>query len=355
MAKSDFKPGLETLRGLAALVVAMSHGRCAFVELDSAGSVADRLLGLFQPASAVVVFFVLSGYVLGRSLLRDTNYLAFAVRRLLRILPAFILSVLFAYFVVSSVRIDPAPASTTAFFQSVFWPVPTWGDVYDNLLLINSHVNGPTWSIWPELVGSAILPVVVAIHRKTPQKFQWLAFAIVTVVLAFSQIRLFLYFYAGYFVAPRISAVIVKRTIARSVVLVGGLALLIAFGHDPIDFKSRTIIPSSIGATLVIAAIASTRYRVLEIGLLRFLGQVSYSFYLLHWPIFYLCVMAFLKTGLLSAGLAANLIVMSVSIGVALVVAWLSYWFIERPFMRLGSGDLSAAIAINPRRVSSPG
>lgn len=345
MGKPEFKPGLETLRGLAALVVAMSHGRCAFVEPDGTLNITELTLGIFQPASAVIVFFVLSGYVLGQSLSRDTNYLAFAGRRLLRILPAFIVSVLFAYLVVSSVRIEPAPASTSAFFQSVFWPAPTWGDVYDNLLLNNSHVNGPTWSIWPELVGSAILPVVVIIHGKAPQKYQWLVFAILAVVLAFSQVRLFLYFYAGYFIAPRVSSVVVEGPIARSMVLLGGLALLIAFGHDPVDFKSRTIIPSAMGATLLIAAIASTRYRLLEISPLRFLGRVSYSFYLLHWPVFYLCVIVVLKMAPFLAGAAANLVVMGVSIGATLVFASLSYRFIERPFMRLRSTDLSTVIA----------
>lgn len=345
MAKSEFKPGLETLRGLAALAVAMSHGRCAFVEPGGAQNVTDLVLGVFQPASAVVVFFVLSGYVLGRSLSGDTDYVTFAVRRLLRILPAFVVSVLFAYLVVSSVRIEPAPVSLAAYFQSVFWPAPAWGDVYDNLLLNNSRVNGPTWSIWPELVGSAILPVVASIHGKASAKYQWLVFAILAVVLAFSQFRLFLYFYLGYFIAPRISGVIVERPIARSMVLAGGIALLIAFGHDPVDFKSRTIIPSGMGATLVIAAIASTRYSLLEIGPLRFLGRVSYSFYLLHWPIFYLCVIVALNTAVFPASVAGNLVLMSVSIGVTLVFALLSYRFIERPFMKLRAFGSSAAIA----------
>src|SRR5579872_6779691 len=125
MTKPEFKPGLETLRGLAALVVAMSHGRCALVDSAGGRNMIDLALGVFQPASAVVVFFVLSGYVLGRSLSIDTNYIVFSARRLLRILPAFIASVLFAYFSVRLVRIEPAPASTTAFFQSVFWPPPT--------------------------------------------------------------------------------------------------------------------------------------------------------------------------------------------------------------------------------------
>lgn len=320
------------------MVVALSHGRSAFAEPGGASNVVDFLLGIFQPASAVVVFFVLSGYVLGRSLSNNANYLTFAIRRLLRILPAFIVSVLFAYLAVSLLRIEPAPSSLSAFFQSVFWPAPTLGDLYDNLLLIDSRVNGPTWSIWPELVGSAILPIVVFIHEKTPQKYRWPLFAILAIVVAFSQLRLFLYFYMGYFIAPQISTVIAERPIARSVVLFAGLALLIAFGHDPVNFKSRTIIPSGIAATLLIAAIASTRYGLLEVGPLRFLGRVSYSFYLLHWPIFYLCVMAFMKT----SGATTNLFMMGISIAATLVFASLSYRFIELPFLRLRPVNLGS-------------
>lgn len=344
MTKSEFKPGLETLRGLAALVVAMSHGRSAFVEADGPLKVTDFLLGIFQPASAVVVFFVLSGYVLGQSLSSNPSYLTYAVRRPLRILPAFVVSVLFAYLAVSSVRIEPAPASTTAFFQSVFWPAPTWHDVYDNLLLNNAHVNGPTWSIWPELVGSAILPFVVMVHGKVPQKYQWGTFAILGVTLAFTQ-GLFLYFYFGYFIAPRVANLISSRPIARGMVLLGGLSILIAFGHDPVNFKLRTILPSALGATLLIAAVASTRYRLLEIEPLRFLGRVSYSFYLLHWPVFYLCVIVLLKPAQFVSGAVANLIAMIVSIAVALVLASLSYRFIERPFMSLRPAWLSASVA----------
>lgn len=101
------------------------------------------------------------------------------------------------------------------------------------------------------------------------------------------------------------------------------------------DFKARTIIPSGIGATLLVAAIASTAYRVLDVAPVRFLGRVSYSFYLLHWPVFYLCVVVALKFAGNSAPWLGNLTMMVVSIAVALAVAWLSYLFIERPFMKI--------------------
>src|SRR6266481_367997 len=129
MVRSEFKPGLESLRGLAALIVAINHGQSAMIEPDGAPKAFDWIIYHLNPGSAVVIFFVLSGYVLGASLSSDTNYISYAVRRALRIIPAFAFSVLFAAIALSLVRPDPPPAAVTAFFQSVFWPAPAWRDV----------------------------------------------------------------------------------------------------------------------------------------------------------------------------------------------------------------------------------
>lgn len=334
MGKGEFKPGLESLRGIAALVVAMSHGRSAFIHQDG-NSIVYFAINIFQPPSAIVVFFVLSGYVLGGSLAKNPDYPAFVVRRLFRILPAFLFAVLFAYAASTIVRIDPAPQILTPFFQSIFWPAPTWDDLWNNLLFQSFRVNGPTWSIWPELMGSAILPLVFFIHAKIPSRHQWWLFAIVATIFAFSQLRFFLYFYGGFFLVPRIALVIARYPMTRTIVLLSGLAILVAFGSAPVDFKARTIIPSGIGATLLVAGIASTAYRVLDAAPIRFLGRVSYSFYLLHWPIFYLCVIVALKGAGGSELPFGNLTLMVVSIAIALVAAWFSYRFVERPFMKI--------------------
>jgi peptidoglycan/LPS O-acetylase OafA/YrhL len=64
-ALSSFDPRLESLRGLAALLVCVHHGMTVFV--DNANLVVmDALLFAFNSAAAVIFFFVLSGYLLGR-------------------------------------------------------------------------------------------------------------------------------------------------------------------------------------------------------------------------------------------------------------------------------------------------
>ena len=106
---SSFDPRLESLRGLAALIVCVNHGMSVFT--DSARLVVmDAMLLAFNSAAAVIFFFVRSGYVLGRALERDSALVPYLVRRLLRLFPAFVVMVLFAFACERLFRIDPIPS-----------------------------------------------------------------------------------------------------------------------------------------------------------------------------------------------------------------------------------------------------
>ena len=335
MANSDFKPGLESLRGVAALIVAINHDRWAMVEPDGAPKAFDWIIYHLNPGSAVVIFFVLSGYVLGTSLSSDTNYIGYAIRRVLRIIPAFVFSVLFTAIMVSVVRLDPPPADATSFFQSMFWPAPTWTDVWNNLLFVDFRVNGPTWSIWPELVGSAFIPVVFVIHVRFAKFPQWLIGGLVLAAMVASPYcRYLIYFYAGFFAVPRLVPLVAGRPLARTAILLLGMVVLTLFGNGNSSYSLKTILPPAFGAMLLISAIASTSYQALESSPLRFLGRISYSFYLLHWPIFYLCAIAVLSCpSIVPVGFLGTLVIMVASIAATIVAADISYRLIERPFM----------------------
>ena len=335
MTRSEFKPGLESLRGLAALIVAINHGQSAMIVPDGAPQAFDWIIARLNPGSAVVIFFVLSGYVLGTSLSADTNYVGYAVRRVLRIIPAFAFSVLFAAIAMWLVRPNMPPAAATAFFQSVFWPAPTWSDVWNNLVFADFRVNGPTWSILPELVGSAFIPVVFMIHARVGKPLQWLVGGLVLAAMVASPYcRYLIYFYAGFFAVPGLVPLVAGRPLARTLILLLGVVMLASFGNGNSSYSLKTIVPPAFGATLLIAAIASTSYYILESAPLRFLGRISYSFYLLHWPIFYVCAIAVLACpGIVPVGFGGNLVIMVLSIGVTIVAAGISYRLIERPFM----------------------
>lgn len=340
MGRSDFKPGLESLRGIAALAVAVAHSMSALPATSSIQAIIDgSLLRVITPSSAVVIFFVLSGYVLGQSFAAKPDYREFVIRRVFRIMPALIASLLIAFCIRIALSVD-APPETTGYFRTNWWPTPTLQDLWNNLVFADFRVNGPTWSLWPELIGSALLPILIYMHLKTPPKYRWVLFAFLATAIAFTPMRLLLYFYGGWFIADRVSIALEERPAARFVVLTIGLGLIVYFGPDPITFKMRTIVPSGIGAALLVAAIASTRYSVLETAPLRFIGRISYSLYLLHWPVFYAVTVLLLQAA--PSSLAGNPTIGATTLAVAIPLSALAHRWIELPAIALGRKLITA-------------
>jgi peptidoglycan/LPS O-acetylase OafA/YrhL len=342
-----FEPRLESLRGIAALIVAGAHGMMTFSAPSERppvlATIHDGLFGtLTHPGSAVLFFFVLSGYVLGQSLKRDANYVRFIVRRAFRIMPAFLLSVFFAYACVTLIRIDVPPADLTEFFKRPFWPMPTIDQLKDNLVFRSSWINGPTWSISWEIIGSIFLPVLVYLHSKTHEKYQIALFLAASTLIAFTHVRganipVVEYFYAGFFLTPRIASWMPDSWLCRAVVFVVGYWIVLRSGTGDAS-KFFTIGPASVGASMMIGAVLSSQdfLNWLRLGPLRFLGRVSYSFYLFHWPVFYLTAIAFISADVLPHGMTGNWIICLASIAFALGRSVLIHRWVELPSVELG-------------------
>ena len=146
---------LDGLRGLAAMAVALGHCNTIATGYDiwtkdisdfpkmSMTDIIGRLGHVIFPAdAAVVIFFVMSGYVLWGSLLkRSPSFVSsgvpFLIHRIYRILPASILTVLILGF----------------FLQA------SGQDVVLNAFLLNRHLNlnGNLWTLQVEIAASVCL------------------------------------------------------------------------------------------------------------------------------------------------------------------------------------------------------
>jgi peptidoglycan/LPS O-acetylase OafA/YrhL len=88
-----FIPRLESLRGLAALTVAVLHATSSLIQ-EPARGVLDQIgypviRALTNGYGAVIAFFVISGFVLARSIERNFFQASqFALKRILRLVPA---------------------------------------------------------------------------------------------------------------------------------------------------------------------------------------------------------------------------------------------------------------------------
>jgi peptidoglycan/LPS O-acetylase OafA/YrhL len=335
---SSFDPRLESLRGLAALLVCVHHGMSVFTD-NTPLVVMDTLLFAFNSAAAVIFFFVLSGYVLGRALERDGAFVPYLVRRLFRLFPPFVVVVLFTFACEQLFRIDPIPSGLTAGFQRMFWPQPTWDALWDNLLLKSFTVNGPTWTLFVELLGALMLPFVVTAHRSVVQRWRWALFVATATLLAISPYHALLWFYFGFFLAREVGALLAGRRWLAAITFVVGLIGLGAAGVSPEFYAVGIVIPSAIAAALMIGAVTSSR-ELLQwtmVAPLRFLGRISYSLYLVHWPIFYVfALLAVMCRPILPIHLWGNLAVTVTSTIVAVGFAALSYRFVESPSIKAG-------------------
>jgi peptidoglycan/LPS O-acetylase OafA/YrhL len=335
---SSFDPRLESLRGLAALIVCVHHGMSVFAD-NPRLAVTDALLFAFNSAAAVIFFFVLSGYVLGRALERDGTFVTYLARRLFRLLPPFVVVVLFTFACERLFRIDPIPSGLNPGFQRMFWPQPTWDALWNNLLLSSFKVNGPAWTLFPELMGALMLPLVVAVHIRIEPQWRWVLFVAIATLLAISPCHTLLWFYFGYFLANETAALLAERRRLAAVTFVVGLIGLEMAGTNSEFYAVGIVIPSAIAAALMIGAVAASRELLqwTTVAPLRLLGRISYSLYLVHWPVFYVCaLLAVICRPIVPTDIWGNLVVTVTSAIVAVGLAALSYRFVEAPSIRAG-------------------
>src|ERR1700704_5016768 len=132
-----FIPRLESLRGVAALTVVAYHVWGQFSDKPSAGWDAAAfyaLRWLSNGTGAVVGFFVISGFVLARSLEANPDPVRFVRNRIFRLVPAAAAAVALLTFLHWRFGFFVG-------YEGDFAPV----NVILNMLMIKSDINGPMW------------------------------------------------------------------------------------------------------------------------------------------------------------------------------------------------------------------
>jgi peptidoglycan/LPS O-acetylase OafA/YrhL len=303
----DFYPRLEALRGIAALSVAAFHSwqsrwhdiagdTRSFLSAATTDSLFDQAVALAlrivgNGHGAVILFFVISGFVLTGSLVRGPQARVRGGTR-------FLLARLF--------RIYPAVFATVAIFALVFWAfgasfgkAQSYGPValLENALLVDTSINGVMWTLQLELIAGPLLLIAY---------FGFLRFGITIVVALFcilaalsfwgpwmraigspnmfGTIHAFIPGMIAFLIAPRLlrSCTPRRATLVLAIACIGFLA-------------SRPVLSwTSSWAVLAEATFGATVVAVLALGrpgafaalfdwrLIRFFGRISYSFYLLH-------------------------------------------------------------------------
>jgi len=155
----------DDVRLIAALTVLVAHSPLAY-----GGAIDIRLGGFFAGSLAVHVFFAISGYLIAQSWFTDPDLTRFLARRALRLVPALLVVVLAAMFVIG-------PVFTTLDLGAYFASAEMWSYLGNAALMLQYKlpgvfesqpepqlgVNPPLWSLAYEalcyigLVGAAVV------------------------------------------------------------------------------------------------------------------------------------------------------------------------------------------------------
>jgi peptidoglycan/LPS O-acetylase OafA/YrhL len=341
-----YRPDIDGLRALAVALVVLFHSGVSVLPGGFIG---------------VDVFFVISGFLITTIIyeeIRDTgfSYPDFYRRRIRRLMPA-----LFAVILVSAIGgyLLLFPAELVAFAKSLIATVLSVSNVFfwreHGGYFANNAVEVPllhTWSLAVEEQYYLVWPVIILICYRVAKSNGVAVGTLIVFVssLALSESIARTSFSASYYLLPTrmfelaagsFLSVIWDRVgvlsrYVKTPLGVSGLCLIGASAcllNEQSNFPGLNALYPTAGAMLLILSgrgEPTLVTRALSCKLPVFLGLISYSVYLWHWPLVVVTKLMGIPT---SAGTTAALITGS------FVLGWLSWRYIERPFRNSRPGE----------------
>ncbi len=337
-----YRPDIDGLRGVAILAIVLTDAGFGAVPGGQTG---------------ISVFFVVSGYLVTAAMRADRARLSIAdfyERRARRLLPA-LLAVVGASLVAGALLLQDTEvaglsrsALAALLMASNFW-LARVGEA--------AGATAPLAHLWPLSVLAqlyVLLPIGAALcawsgngRRSAPMNVALATLASLVVALRAGpadglllQHRLW-EFGVGSLLAMLPLAASAPRRLAEPVAAVGAVAVIAPVFLMPVapaGASGLMAIPAVAGsAALLWANRSGTRVGgLLGAAPLVFVGMISYSLYLWHWPVL---VFARAAWGTLAPGATLA------CLGLALVLATLSWYFIEQPF-RYATGPIRSRGAV---------
>lgn len=306
---------LDLIRGIAALLVCVCHFRHALPESIRALAKHGEL--------GVYAFFVISGFIIPFSMARGNYQLqhlaAFWRKRLLRLQPTYLVAVLVTFILSygsAQLRGESSGFSAAEMF---------WSTIY---LHIPSE-NPVIWTLIVELKYYVLISCLFPALFSSDARWRiatFLGLALLSALpIAREETKFLPYFllgFAGCYFALNLCA-------RREFVALALTALAAAWIH-------ATLLPLCVAAVTLLVIHLNPRA---DFKVAAFLGTISYSLYLLHFPL----GVKFINALSPRVAESYHVLLFLLAIAVSIFTAWVVYFFVEKP-----SSEASQRVKFRP-------
>jgi peptidoglycan/LPS O-acetylase OafA/YrhL len=367
---------LDSLRGIAAMSVVIFHCMISFKIFHAANYNSNYENGFVRFASesplkllwsgkeSVLLFFVLSGFVLSISFLngRAFSYHIFAVKRFARLyIPYIAIMTVSVILTISLFEYKNVDGLSSAFDGRWNHSVP-WQVILAYIFMIGydtSNVNGVVWTLFHEMRISIFFPLLMfiiikfnAIKSSVISGFVlvslWIVFHLISVKKIWLISLISVYFketayYAWFFVMGAILSkyrievskyIQLLKPINKTILIIGSIVLINSkWVYYYIQFEHPIIseLLTGIGIVLLLAIVISSTVaqKILLVKPMLFLGKISYSLYLIH-------MLVLMALSILLSNFIGVVTAIALTPIVSIPVAWITYKCIEEPSIVIG-------------------
>lgn len=313
---------------------------------------------IFDADFAVKGFFAISGFLVTQSYLASSSIREYAEKRLRRIYPAYLASVLLSL----AIGVYATTLSLAEFFTSP----QTLKYLVANAVFLNflqttlpsalaenpiQMLNGSLWTIKVEVALYFCVPATVYLYRK----FGSTSSAVVLILLSITWVYFFVHVHSGitgaaiarqfpgqlsYFVAGSLLSVNAQMLSRIKWIAAASLVALLSTDNPYVR-----LVLDPIAYSAIVIFLSTSAFKSLNFGKY---GDISYGIYLYHFPIIQLLIFLGIFKSNAWLGVVATFFL-------AILAALVSWHAVEKPLLRRGSHYVViAAGSQNPHARTSP-
>ena len=349
MKKNNYIPSITGLRGIAVLAVLIYHSNTSFFP--------GGFLG-------VDVFFVISGFLIGKVIYTEISNGVFSIRkfylkRIRRIIPALLFTIFISFILV---LIFYHPNDIYEFQQSVPWVISFTSNLFfwktTNYFSSDIYIKplAHTWSLGVEEQFYILLPLIfLAIKNKKSRNFIFIFLLIVSFIYGFGENYYGLPFGCPnsdcisttnfYWLHTRLWELLfgvvlnflpqISKSYSKHISVVSFISILTSFilySEEYIHPGLYTLIPVVSTCLLIYFHEDNNVVNLyLSKGFIYYLGRISYSLYLVHYPIYAIFKYYYIEFTLPFIGNIEFFVAFLISF----IVAIFSYKIVETPFRNM--------------------